>query len=72
MTNREKPVSLSSELWISDGNLVLFDESKITIWSTNVKSSTTSHSVEAVLLDTGNLVLNDVSNFYKSFVGKVR
>ncbi|GMN19914.1 hypothetical protein TIFTF001_048676 [Ficus carica] len=62
MANREKPVSLSSELRITDGNLVLFDESKITIWSTNVKSSTTSHSVQAVLLDTGNLVLNDVSN----------
>ncbi|GMN67505.1 hypothetical protein TIFTF001_036563 [Ficus carica] len=62
VANREKLVSLSSELRISDGNLVLFDESKITIWSTNVKSSTTSQSVQAVLLDTGNLVLNDVSN----------
>ncbi|PON80504.1 S-receptor-like serine/threonine-protein kinase [Parasponia andersonii] len=63
VANRDKPVSLSSELRISDGNLVLFDESKLPIWSTNVSSSSTnSRSVQAVLLDAGNLVLNDESN----------
>ncbi|PON66939.1 S-receptor-like serine/threonine-protein kinase [Trema orientale] len=64
VANREKPVSLAAELRISDGNLVLFDESKLPIWSTNVSSrtTTTGPSVQAVLLDTGNLVLNDESN----------
>ncbi|KAL5581867.1 hypothetical protein UlMin_014309 [Ulmus minor] len=62
VANRELSVSdrFSSELRISDGNLVLFNESKVPIWSTNVSS--TSPSVEAVLQDDGNLVLNDGSN----------
>ncbi|KAF3443808.1 hypothetical protein FNV43_RR13498 [Rhamnella rubrinervis] len=60
IANREKPVSdrFSSVLRISNGNLVLFNESQIPIWSTNV-SSTTSTSVHAVLQDDGNLVLID-------------
>ena len=64
VANREKPVSLSSELRISNGNLVLFDESKKTIWSTNVSysSGTTSLSIQAVLLDAGNLVLREISS----------
>ncbi|KAJ8749192.1 hypothetical protein K2173_018664 [Erythroxylum novogranatense] len=64
VANRENPVSnrFSSELKISNGNLVLFNESKIPIWSTNLSSSGSSSSVEAVLLDTGNLVLRDGSN----------
>ncbi|XP_065863703.1 G-type lectin S-receptor-like serine/threonine-protein kinase At2g19130 [Euphorbia lathyris] len=59
VANREIPVSdrFSSELRISDGNLVVFNESKIPIWSTNL-NSTTNTSVEAVLHDNGNLVLN--------------
>ncbi|KAH7576831.1 hypothetical protein JRO89_XS01G0158500 [Xanthoceras sorbifolium] len=63
VANRDKPISdkYSSELRIADGNLVLFDESKTQIWSTNV-SSATSSSVEAVLLDAGNLVLRERSN----------
>ncbi|KAA8524506.1 hypothetical protein F0562_010929 [Nyssa sinensis] len=44
-----------------DGNLVLLNESRIPIWSTNI-SSTTSNSLVAVLLDNGNLVLKDGSN----------
>ncbi|KAL5581876.1 hypothetical protein UlMin_014318 [Ulmus minor] len=62
VANREISVSdrFSSELRISDGNLVLFNESKVPIWSTNVSS--TSPSVQAVLQDDGNLVLNDGSN----------
>ncbi|KAL6136811.1 hypothetical protein ACLB2K_062106 [Fragaria x ananassa] len=56
--NREQPVSdrFSSELRISDGNLVLFNESKVPIWSTNVSSGSGS-STHVVLLDNGNLVL---------------
>ncbi|CAK7349981.1 unnamed protein product [Dovyalis caffra] len=63
VANRETPVSdrFSSELKISGGNLVLFNESKIQIWSTNLSSSR-SNSVEAVLGDDGNLVLRDGSN----------
>uniref|UniRef100_A0A2C9UQY7 Receptor-like serine/threonine-protein kinase n=1 Tax=Manihot esculenta TaxID=3983 RepID=A0A2C9UQY7_MANES len=59
VANRETPVSdrFSSELRISDGNLVLFNESKAPIWSTNL-NSTASPSVEAVLGDDGNLILN--------------
>ncbi|CAL2249479.1 unnamed protein product [Prunus armeniaca] len=43
VANREQPVSdrFSSELRISDGNLVLFSESKAPIWSTNLHSTTT-------------------------------
>uniref|UniRef100_A0A2P2K922 Receptor-like serine/threonine-protein kinase n=1 Tax=Rhizophora mucronata TaxID=61149 RepID=A0A2P2K922_RHIMU len=61
--NRETPVSdrFASELRILNGNLVLFNESKVQIWSTGLKS-TTSGSVEAVLHDNGNLVLSDGSN----------
>ncbi|EEF49099.1 s-receptor kinase, putative [Ricinus communis] len=63
VANRATPVSdkFSSELRISDGNLVLFNESKIPIWSTNLTPSS-SGTVEAVLNDTGNLVLNGSSN----------
>ncbi|XP_062084145.1 G-type lectin S-receptor-like serine/threonine-protein kinase At4g03230 isoform X1 [Humulus lupulus] len=63
VANREQPVldRFSSEVKISDGNLVLFDESKLPIWSTNV-SSTSSSPVQAVLGDNGNLVLSDGSN----------
>ncbi|OMP02371.1 hypothetical protein CCACVL1_02822 [Corchorus capsularis] len=63
VANREKPIRdiYSSVLKISDGNLVLFNESQVPIWSTNI-SSTNSTSVVAVLLDDGNLVLRDGPN----------
>ncbi|CAL9013917.1 unnamed protein product [Prunus brigantina] len=64
VANRETPVSdrFSSVLRISDGNLVLFNESNTPIWSTNL-TSTTSGSAQAVLLNSGNLVLRaDGSN----------
>lgn len=63
VANREQPVSdrFSSVLRISDGNLVLFNESQLPIWSTNL-TATSRRSVEAVLLDEGNLVLRDLSN----------
>ncbi|XWS39531.1 hypothetical protein CRYUN_Cryun18bG0063600 [Craigia yunnanensis] len=63
VANRETPVhdKYDSELKISNGNLVLFNESRVAIWSTNI-SSTSSSSVVAVLEDSGNLVLRDGSN----------
>ncbi|XP_024020996.1 G-type lectin S-receptor-like serine/threonine-protein kinase At2g19130 [Morus notabilis] len=67
VANRERSVAdrFSSEVRISDGNLVLFGESKLPVWSTNV-SSGSSPSIEAVLLDNGNLVLRDGSNASQS------
>ncbi|CAN1180215.1 G-type lectin S-receptor-like serine/threonine-protein kinase At2g19130 [Linum perenne] len=57
VANREAPISnrFSSHLRISDGNLVLFNESGLPVWSTNL--SRTTASVEAAVLDEGNLVL---------------
>ncbi|CAL9013871.1 unnamed protein product [Prunus brigantina] len=59
VANREIPISdrFSSVLNISDGNLVLFNEAKTPVWSTHLTSTTTPSSVQAVLLDSGNLVL---------------
>uniref|UniRef100_UPI0005CA1D9C G-type lectin S-receptor-like serine/threonine-protein kinase At2g19130 n=1 Tax=Fragaria vesca subsp. vesca TaxID=101020 RepID=UPI0005CA1D9C len=64
VANREQPVFdiFSSLLKISDGNLVLFDESNTPIWSTNVASNITlGTSIQAVLLDDGNFVLRPES-----------
>ncbi|GLT87004.1 hypothetical protein SLE2022_051090 [Rubroshorea leprosula] len=72
VANREKPVrdANSSVLRISDGNLVLFDESQVPIWSTYI-SAAGSSSLEAVLRDDGNLVLrnrpNSTTNLWESF-----
>ncbi|XWS54270.1 hypothetical protein CRYUN_Cryun10bG0076400 [Craigia yunnanensis] len=68
VANREKPIRdiYSSVLKISDGNLILFNESRVPIWSTNVRS-TNSSSVVALLLDDGNLVLRDGPNSTKIF-----
>ncbi|XP_044465925.1 G-type lectin S-receptor-like serine/threonine-protein kinase At2g19130 [Mangifera indica] len=62
VANRENPISdkYSSVLRISDGKLVLFNESKVPIWSTNL-NSTTANPLEVVLLDEGNLVLRELS-----------
>ncbi|XP_062106224.1 G-type lectin S-receptor-like serine/threonine-protein kinase At2g19130 [Humulus lupulus] len=67
VANREQPVldRFSSELRISGSNLVLFNESNIPIWSTNVNSTTSTTSVRAVLQENGNLVLLD-DGFNKS------
>jgi hypothetical protein len=64
VANRDKPVSdkSSSVLRISDGNLVLFNESQIPVWSTNLTSTTSSSPVDAALLDDGNLVVRHGSN----------
>ncbi|CBI17998.3 unnamed protein product, partial [Vitis vinifera] len=57
VANRDTPVTdnRSSQLKILDGNLVLFNESQVPVWSTNLTSNSTS--LEAVLLDEGNFVL---------------
>ena len=69
VANREKPVAgkFSCVLKISDGNLVLFSEPHIPVWSTHVKF-TTSPSVQAILLDSGNLILNSGFNSSKKLV----
>ncbi|XP_022846079.1 receptor-like serine/threonine-protein kinase SD1-8 isoform X1 [Olea europaea var. sylvestris] len=74
VANRETPISdmNSAELKILDGNLVLMDKFQVTIWSTDV-NSTTSNSVVATLGDDGNLVLRDgseprtIKGFWQSF-----
>ncbi|RWR88179.1 G-type lectin S-receptor-like serine/threonine-protein kinase RKS1 isoform X1 [Cinnamomum micranthum f. kanehirae] len=61
--NRENPVHNSSGiLTIKGGNLVLLDgghNNNITLWSTNVSSSTMANNSSATLTDSGNLVLKD-------------
>ncbi|KAI3457272.1 hypothetical protein Pfo_013935 [Paulownia fortunei] len=64
VANRETPIldKNSAQLMISDGNLVLLNESQAKIWSTDVNSTASNNSsVVAVLLDDGNLVLRDGS-----------
>ncbi|XP_074565539.1 G-type lectin S-receptor-like serine/threonine-protein kinase At2g19130 [Curcuma longa] len=75
VANRVTPVTdpTTSELKISDdGNLVLLDQFKSIIWSTNVTAiSSPNSTVVAVILDDGNLQLRDGSNssliFWQSF-----
>ncbi|GKA02759.1 G-type lectin S-receptor-like serine/threonine-protein kinase [Tanacetum coccineum] len=64
VANREAPISdiFKSELKAVDGNSVLFNASKLPIWSTNVTSTTGLNSTIAVILDDGNLVLRDGLN----------
>ncbi|KAJ6829323.1 uncharacterized protein M6B38_358450 [Iris pallida] len=73
VANRDKPVSdpRSSELKIApDGNLVVLDKSKTRVWSSNVTSEASSSTVVS-LLETGNLVLGNVSDplapYWQSF-----
>ncbi|KAI5660737.1 hypothetical protein M9H77_20060 [Catharanthus roseus] len=64
VANRITPVSdkYSSHLIIKDGNLVLLNESRVPIWSTNV-NSTYSTSLMAILLDDGNFkLINGLEN----------
>ncbi|XP_076920536.1 G-type lectin S-receptor-like serine/threonine-protein kinase At2g19130 [Bidens hawaiensis] len=73
VANRETPVydRFSAVLKVVDGNLVLLNESKLPIWSTNVTSTTGSDYATAVILDDGNLVLrnslNSVEPVWQSF-----
>ncbi|KAK6918971.1 Protein kinase domain [Dillenia turbinata] len=63
VANRNNPIvdSSSAELKLLDGNMVLFNESGVRIWSTDL-NSTSSNSTIAVLNDNGNFVLTDASN----------
>ena len=62
VANRDKPINNSScQLRISDdGNLELINDQKVIIWSTNVANSTNLNST-AQVLDSGNLVLQQVN-----------
>ncbi|KAJ1685796.1 hypothetical protein LUZ63_017186 [Rhynchospora breviuscula] len=64
VANRENPVTNAeaSKLAISsDGNLVLLNQNQTIVWSTHAKNASFD-STEAVMLDTGNLVLRNRSN----------
>ncbi|KAK9156065.1 hypothetical protein Sjap_003545 [Stephania japonica] len=64
VANRDQPIIdlSSSELkLLENGNLVILNESKVLIWSTN-STSTASKSLELILGDDGNLVLRDRLN----------
>ncbi|KAG7964095.1 hypothetical protein I3843_09G150900, partial [Carya illinoinensis] len=70
VANRNKPLkSLSGTLTISeDGNLVVLDEQKKIIWSSNITGSVFNSSAQ--LLDSGNLVLQENktgTNIWESF-----
>ncbi|CAA7394641.1 unnamed protein product [Spirodela intermedia] len=71
VANREAPVSdpAASELAISgDGNLVLIDQSRTPVWSTNTSAGGGSAAaVVAELLAGGNLVLRDAVNSSRIF-----
>ncbi|KAI4296576.1 hypothetical protein L6164_036525 [Bauhinia variegata] len=61
VANRNQPLRNSSGIFTisQDGNLVLLNGNKQVVWSSNV-SNIASHST-AELLDTGNLILQDVN-----------
>ncbi|KAL6842637.1 hypothetical protein ACP4OV_027481 [Aristida adscensionis] len=64
IANRATPISNpnTTELRISeDGNMVLLDQFKIPIWSTNITSDASNPTI-GVILDTGNFVLTRASN----------
>ncbi|KAK7263585.1 hypothetical protein RJT34_31177 [Clitoria ternatea] len=67
VANRDNPVSdkNSAIFTILDGNLVLLDQFKNLVWSTNLSSPSSSGSVVAVLLDSGNLILSNKANASK-------
>ncbi|XP_016466289.2 LOW QUALITY PROTEIN: G-type lectin S-receptor-like serine/threonine-protein kinase At4g27290 [Nicotiana tabacum] len=71
VANRETPLSFldmeSAELKIMQDNLVLLNGNELSIWTTNINSST-KKPVVAILRDDGNLILNHGSNsLWQSF-----
>ncbi|KAJ3696061.1 hypothetical protein LUZ60_001438 [Juncus effusus] len=65
VANRNSPVSdpKTSQLTVSqDGNLILLDQSKSPIWSSNFTQNPINKSLIATLLDTGNLVISNPIN----------
>ncbi|KAJ3683542.1 hypothetical protein LUZ60_013769 [Juncus effusus] len=68
VANRENPVTdptTSKLMMSSDGNLVLLNQFKSQVWSTNSKN-TSFNSTIAVILDTGNFILRDKYNSTKN------
>ncbi|KAH7662289.1 S-receptor-like serine/threonine-protein kinase protein [Dioscorea alata] len=67
IANRQAPIlnpSTSLLKLSNNGNLVLLNETRSSVWSSNSTSST-SNSMFAVLLDTGNLVIVNTSTYTK-------
>lgn len=66
VANRDTPISnpSTSVLKFLNGNLVLLNESKIPVWSTNISSKPVG-SLQATIQDDGNFVLKDGSNSSK-------
>ncbi|XP_022968973.1 G-type lectin S-receptor-like serine/threonine-protein kinase At2g19130 [Cucurbita maxima] len=66
VANRDAPISdpSASALKFSNGNLVLLNESRIPVWSTNI-SSTPLGSLRATIQDDGNFVLKNGPNSSK-------
>ncbi|KAJ3683544.1 hypothetical protein LUZ60_013771 [Juncus effusus] len=67
VANRENPVTdptTSKLMMSSDGNLVLLNQFKSQVWSTNSKN-TSFNSTIAIILDTGNFILRDKYNSSK-------
>ncbi|XP_039168525.1 G-type lectin S-receptor-like serine/threonine-protein kinase At2g19130 [Eucalyptus grandis] len=65
VANRDNPVTdrYSTELKISDGNLIIVNGSQVPVWSTNLRTSSSgSNSMMAVLRDDGNFALKDRPN----------
>ncbi|KAL3738066.1 hypothetical protein ACJRO7_019574 [Eucalyptus globulus] len=65
VANRDNPVTdrYSTELKISDGNLIIVNGSQVPVWSTNLRTSSSgSSSMVAVLGDDGNFALKDGPN----------
>ncbi|KAK3445984.1 hypothetical protein EUGRSUZ_A01752 [Eucalyptus grandis] len=65
VANRDNPVTdrYSTELKISDGNLIIVNGSQVPVWSTNLRTSSSgSSSMVAVLEDDGNFALKDTPN----------
>ncbi|KAF8043224.1 hypothetical protein BT93_A1539 [Corymbia citriodora subsp. variegata] len=62
--NRDNPVAdrYSTELKISGGNLVMLNDSRVPVWSTDLPTSSGSSSTVAVLGDDGNFALKDGPN----------
>ncbi|MCL7047830.1 hypothetical protein MKW94_002407, partial [Papaver nudicaule] len=64
VANKENPIKDSSGVLsiVKDGNLVVLDGQGMVLWSTNLTNVASNNTMEAELLDTGNLVLRDAED----------
>ncbi|KAM0937048.1 putative protein kinase RLK-Pelle-DLSV family [Dioscorea sansibarensis] len=70
VANRDKPLkdSRGKLTFIKDGNLAVVDGNSDVLWSSTVNPSSLSNEINAVLLDTGNFVLQQNSKYvWQSF-----